>query len=174
MTKNNAAIQQLDKDLADIKGAIQGTAANDGTTAGTDMEDGSVFAGMTKEGKLIYALPKDLGFTATFNDAAKAVKKLNEKKALGHDDWQIPDLDTLKVLQRNQNQGSLKGTFNTSDKGSRSDCPHWYWSSTQNPDCSSYVSDVRFSDGNHIWLHKDYNRLSCRPVRLVASAPSLG
>ena len=171
MAKNYAAIKQLDKDLADIQGEIRGTAANDGTIAGTDMEDGSVFAGTTKDGKLIYALPKDIGFAATFNDAAKAVKKLNEKKALGHDDWQIPDLDTLGVLQRNQNQGSLKGTFTTeAEKGS--DHPLWYWSSTQNPDKSSNVYVVRFSDGDQIWGHKDVNRLSCRPVRLVVPASS--
>ena len=131
MTKNNAAIDQLKKSLAEVQGKIQGTAANDGTTAGTDMEDGSVFAGVTKDGKKIFAMPVDLGFTATFNDAAKAVKMLNEKKALGHDDWQIPDLETLKTLQRNQNQGSLKGSFNTTNKGSGSDYPDWYWSSTE-------------------------------------------
>ena len=170
MVKNNAAIKQLDKDLADIQGEIRGAAANDGTTAGTDMEDGSVFAGTTKDGKLIYALPKDLGFTATFNDAAEAVKKLNEKKALGHDDWQIPDLDTLRVLQRNQNQGSLKGTFNTTYKASGSDCPDWYWSSTQSPGNSSYVYFVRFSDRDQGWFRRDYARLSCRPVRLARFA----
>lgn len=166
MTKNNAAIDQLKKSLAEVQGEIQGTAANDGTTAGTDMDDGSVFAGVTKDGKKIFAMPMDLGFTATFNDAAKAVKKLNEKKALGHDDWQIPDLETLRTLQRNQNQGSLKGTFNTSNKGDGSDCPAWYWSSTPTRDYTSYVDNVRFSDGDENWNGKDNFRLSCRPVRL--------
>ena len=174
MTKNTAAIKQLDKDLADVRNEIQGLAANDGTTAGTDMDDGSVFAGVTPDGKQIYAMPKDLGFTATFNDAAKAVKKLNEKKALGHDDWQIPNLDTLKVLQKNQNQGSLNGTFNTSDKRSGSGYPHWYWSSTEHPVTSSVVYNVRLSDGGQNWILKDSIRLSCRPVRLVAPAPSRG
>ena len=172
MTKNNAAIDQLKKSLAEVQGEIQGTAANDGTTAGTDMEDGSVFAGLTRDGKKIYAMPMDLGFTATFNDAAKAVKKLNEKKALGHDDWQIPDLETLKTLQRNQNQGSLKGTFNTTNKGSGSGYPVWYWSSTEHRNDPSYVHGVRFSDGHEHWHLKDLIRLSCRPVRLVAAPGS--
>ena len=174
MTKNDAAVEKLKQTLTEVRGEIQGLAANDGTTAGTDMEDGSVFAGMTPDGKQIYAMPVDLGFTATFNDAAKAVKKLNEKKALGHDDWQIPDLNTLKVLQRNQNQGSLKDTFNTSDKGSGSDCPDWYWSSTEDRDSPSYVPIVRLSGGYEYWNRKDNLRLSCRPVRLVAAAPSRG
>lgn len=109
MAKNNAAVR-VEAGSCSGGNELQGTAANDGITAGTaDMEDGSIFAGTTKDGKQILAMPINLGFTATFNDAAKAVKELNEKKALGHDDWQITDLDTLKVLQRNQNQGSLKG-----------------------------------------------------------------
>lgn len=175
MTKNQAAVKKLKQDLAQVRGELLGTAANDGTTAGTDMEDGSVFVGTTPDGKQIYAMPLDLGFTATFNEAAEAVKKLNEKKALGHDDWQIPDLDTLKVLQRNQNQGSLKDTFNTTiNTGGGLDFPRWYWSSTEYPDHSSGVYLVRFSDGYHGWNHKDGNRLSCRPVRLVDPPPSRG
>ena len=170
MAKNTAAVEKLKQDLAQVRGELQGTAANEDTTAGIDMEDGSVFAGTTKDGKQIYAMPIDLGFTATFNDAAKAVKKLNEKKALGHDDWQIPDLDTLRVLQRNQNQGSLKGTFTIADKGG-SDFPDWYWSSSLLPVTSSNVCIVRFSGGRQRWNHKDTdNRLSCRPVRLVSPA----
>ncbi len=166
MKKNNAAVDQLKKSLAKIQGEIQGTAANDGITAGTDMDDGSVFAGVTKDGKKIFAMPMDLGFTATFNDAAKAVKKLNEEKALGHDDWQIPDLETLRTLQRNRNQGSLKGTFNTSNKGDGSDFPDWYWSSTPHRASTDLVALVRFSDGLEGWFTKDYGRLSCSPVRL--------
>ena len=110
----------------------------------------------------------DLGFTATFNDAAKAVKKLNEKKALGHDDWQIPDLETLKTLQGNKNQGSLNRTFDTTNEGSGSDYPAWYWSRTPHRGYPASVDIVRFSDGDENWLHKDITRLSCRLVRLSA------
>lgn len=145
--------------------------------AGTKMADGSVFAGLTADGKQqIYAMPTDLSVTLTFNDAAKAVKKLNADKALGHDDWQIPALENVRVLQKNQNEGALKGTFNTSNKGSSSVFPGWYWSFTEYRDGPSCVRGVRFSDGGELWNHKDYDRFSCRPVRLVAtsSAPAPG
>ena len=138
--------------------------------SGQKMADGSVFAGMTADGKQqIYAMPEDLDVTMTFNDAAKAVKKLNSQKALGHDDWQIASLENTRVLYKNQNEGALKDTFNTSgNKGSGSSCPVWYWSSTEDRGNSSFVPVVRFSGGDELWVHKDYGRLSCRPVRLVA------
>lgn len=138
--------------------------------AGAKMADGSVFAGMTADGKQqIYAMPKDLSVTTTFNDAAEIVKALNRNKflALGHDDWQIPGKENLLIMQKNQNEGALKGTFNTSNKGSGSGYPGWYWSSTEHRDHPSDVWVVRFSDGYVGWYPKDYDRLSCRPVRLV-------
>ena len=139
---------------------------------GQQTADG-VYAGLTADGKQqIFAMPTDLGVTMTFNDAAKAVKKLNSNKALGHDDWQIPALENVRVLQKNQNEGVLKGTFKTA-VSSGSNCPDWYWSSTEDRGNSSNVRIVRFSDGTEGWDHKDDLRLSCRPVRLVA-APSLG
>jgi len=88
----------------------------------------------------------------------------------------IPALENVRVLQKNQNEGALKGTFNTSgNKGSGSGYPVWYWSSTEVRDNSSHVRSVRFSEGYESWGRKDYDRLSCRPVRLVpvAAAPSL-
>jgi hypothetical protein len=140
---------------------------------GQEMPDHSVFAGFTADGKQeIFAMPKDLGVTMTFNDAAEAVKKMNAENALGHNDWQIPALDNLHVLQKNQNEGTLKGTFKTASSRDDSVYPDWYWSSTENRDGSSDVHNVRFSYGYEGWDLKDY-RLSCRPVRLVA-APSLG
>jgi hypothetical protein len=137
---------------------------------GTTIADGSVFAGVTADGsQRIYAMPRDLDVAMTFNDAAKAVKKLNSQRALGHDDWQIPALDKLRVLYSNQNEGALKGTFNMSgNKGIGSVSPVWYWSSTEHRDHPSYVWNVRFSDGYEGWSPKDNGRLSCRPVRLVA------
>jgi Protein of unknown function (DUF1566) len=139
---------------------------------GARMEDGSVYAGLTADGKLILAMPTDLDVRMAFNDAAAAVKKLNADKALGHNDWQIPVLENVRVMQKNQNEGKLKGTFKIA-ASSGSDYPGWYWSSTEDRDNSSFVRGVRFSDGLECWDRKDYNRLSCRPVRLVAaSAPT--
>jgi hypothetical protein len=148
---------------------------------GQQTADG-VYAGLTADGKQqIYAMPTDLDVTMTFNDAAKAVRKLNRNKALGHDDWQIPSLENVRVLYKNKDKGALKGTFNTygGNKGRGSDFPGWYWSSTEVRGHSSSVYSVRFSgcyeDGVYEdWDHKDDFRLSCRPVRLVpVASPAL-
>ena len=139
--------------------------------------DGTIYAGLTADGKQeIYAMRTDLSMTLTFNDAAKSITQLNANKAFGHDDWEIPSLETLRVLYKHQNEGVLKGAFNTTIKGSGSDYPGWYWSSTENRDDSSCVHDVRFSDGYEHWHHKAGSRFSVRPVRLVAtsSAPRPG
>lgn len=154
--------------------------ANDTATAvakgslelGQKLQDGSVFAGLTADGKQqIFAMPTDLDVTVIFNDAAKAVEKLNSKNTLGHNDWQIPALDSLHILQKNQNEGSLKGTFKTAYAGG-SDYPDWYWSSTPHPNTPVLVGFVPFWDGDEGWDRRDNHRLSCRPVRLVA-APGL-
>jgi len=135
---------------------------------GTVMKDGTIFAGLTADGKQqIYAMPKDLNRTVTFNDAEKAVEELNADKVLGHDDWQIPDLDSLHVLRKNQNEGKLKDTFKTvASRGV--DSPDWYWSSMQDHDDPSVADTARFSDGLENWHGKNTSRVSCRPVRLVA------
>jgi len=147
-------------------------AAKKALEIGARMADGSIFAGLTADGKQqIYAMPNDLIVCVTFNDAAKVVRKLNEKNTLGHDDWQIPSSDSLHILYKNQNEGALKGTFNTSaDLGSGFVFPQCYWSSTKCPDNPSFVEDVRFSGGGGAWDRKDDVRLSCRPVRLVEAS----
>ena len=148
-------------------------AANDALELGAKMADGSIFAGLTADGRQqIYAMPTDLAVTMTFNDAAKAVKKLNNDKFLGHDDWQIPSLENLRVLYKNQNQGVLKDSF-TKEARKDSDSPDWYWSSSENRDDPSLVWVVRFSDGYEGWILKDFLRLSCRPVRLVEASVSV-
>jgi hypothetical protein len=138
-----------------------------------------VYAGLTADGKQqIYAMPKDLDVTKTFNDAAKAVEELNTANAFGHNDWQIGSLDVMRVLQKNQNEGKLAGTFKTASS-SGSDCPGWYWSSTPhrapNRAYPDGVDDVHFSNGDEYWGYKVFSRLNCRPVRLLpVAAPSLG
>jgi hypothetical protein len=135
-----------------------------------------VYAGLTADGKQqIFAMPKDLDVLMTFNDAAKAVEELNTANSFGHNDWQIPTLENLHVLQKNRKKGKLKGTFNTTDKRYADVSSGWYWSSTESPADPDYVDNVRFSNGDEIWYGKDSWRLSCRPVRLLpVAAPSLG
>ena len=107
--------------------------------------------------------PHDCPTLMTFNEAEKTVAFLGEG-------WRIPTLEELRILYNNKDN---IGGFKTAANPSGSDCPDWYWSSTEIRDYPSYVHTVRFSDGLESWNHKDYTRLSCRPVRLVA-APSLG
>ncbi len=140
---------------------------------GDQMQDGSVYAGLTEDGtQKIFAMPKDIGVTMIFNDAAQRVAQLNADEALGHNDWQIPVLENLRILQKNQAEGELKGTFKkikTASLGG-SDFLNWYWSAADNG--SSMVHDVCFSDGDEGWITKDSARLSCRAVRLVPVAPA--
>lgn len=88
----------------------------------------------------------------------------------------MPNLNTLKVLQRIHNKGDLKGTFTMWDTESGSSYSDWYLSSTEDRVNSPYVYSVRFSDGDELLGSKYDDRLSCRPVRLVAvtTAPALG
>ncbi len=72
----------------------------------------------------------------------------------------------LDNLCDHQNEGSFKDTFKMA-ASSASDCPDWYWSSTEHRDGPGNSWGVRFSDGDEGWGHKDFVRLSCRPVRLV-------
>lgn len=142
-----------------------------------------MFVGKTSDGKKdIYAMPEDIEVAMSFNDAAKAVQKLNSQKAFGHDDWQIPSLDIVHVLYKNQNKGFLGGTFNTIG-GISSSKHNWYWSSTQHYENEDYYDrvfrddDVRlwsvcFFDGMENWHHSTA-RVSCRPVRLVEASAVL-
>jgi hypothetical protein len=163
---------------ADNKAAVIRVRGDGDLELGQKMADGSVYAGLTADGKQqIFAMPTDLktkflkSQVMTFNKAAERVTQLNATNAFGHHDWQIPALDNLHILQKNQNEGSLKGTFKKV-ASSGSDYPVWYWSSTENRDSPSDVWNVRFSDGLEDWNHKDLIRLSCRPVRLVAAPGS--
>ena len=103
--------------------------------------------------------PHDLPEVMTYLDAEKAVAKMG-------DGWRIPTLEELQLMYKNKDE-----TFCTA--AIASDYPGWYWSSTEPRDYSSSVHIVCFSDGGESWDFKAGDRLSCRPVRLVA-APSLG
>ena len=138
---------------------------------GYEMEDGSIFSGLTADGQRIFAMPTDLDVTMTFNDAARRVEELNADKTLGHDDWQIPTLENLRVLYKNQNEGKLAGTFNTASSNGL-DYPDWYCSSTEESGRSLYMYCVRFLYDQENRVRRDNVHLSCRPVRLVA-APGL-
>jgi hypothetical protein len=152
---------------------------NDTLKPGTKMADGSVYAGKTAVGELMFAMPQDLDVTMTFNAAAKAVQTLNRDKALGYDDWEIPSIENLHTLRTNKNEGSLKGTFNLmAAQEPGFGWPDWYWSCTQPRGDANSVHFLRFSYSNLSWPpdagwgHKDLCRLSCRPVRIVAPAAS--
>lgn len=144
------------------------TPAKETLELGQKMQDGSIYAGRTVSGFIqqIFAMPTDLSATMTFNEAAEAVEKLNAENALGHNDWQIPSLDSLRILQKNQNEGYLKGTFATASSG----VCDWYWSSKQASSLFGpslpFKVDICFSDGRKLW-NPEYNTLSCRPVRMV-------
>jgi len=92
----------------------------------------------------------------TYPDAEKAVAKLGNG-------WRIPSMEELRLMYKNKD--SIGGFI---AEASRSDCPGWYWSSTEYRNSPSYVSSVRLSDGYEYWNLKDCSRLRCRPVRLVA------
>lgn len=113
-----------------------------------------VRADSVKTGLPFEIYPHDLPETMTYVDAVKATE------ALG-DGWHIPTIEELRLIYKNKDD-----SFCTSDRGG-SDCPDWYWSSSEDRDIPSYVWIARFSDGYERWVRKDYGRLSCRPVRLV-------
>ncbi|MBI3440649.1 MAG: DUF1566 domain-containing protein [Proteobacteria bacterium] len=109
-------------------------------------------------------MPKDL--VLTFNGATKAVDRLNAARALGHTDWQIPAMDELKILYKNQDRGALKGTFTKAASYKGPSFRFWYWSSTKDRGLSPYAHSLCFADGHEGGLYKDKPRFSCRPIRL--------
>jgi len=70
-----------------------------------------------------------------------------------------------------KNKGVLKGSFKkASDKifKAKDAEPAYYWSSTEERFNTSMMLSARLSDGDAAWGIKDFTRMSCRPVRLVA------
>jgi len=156
---------------------------------GEQTADGSVYGGLTPDGKKqIFVMPKDLDLALIFNEAAKAVDKLNTDKALGHSDWQIGSMEVMRVLKKHQHEGALKGTFKTDYRTTS-----WYWTSSEVYDKNAQENVARtllFAEGvrpdesallkgmprNTRGMPPDVLRAllpkqSCRPVRLVPVAP---
>lgn len=83
------------------------------------------------------------------------------------------DVKGLSVASGNiyacKDKGVLRGTFKLSAKQQDArEFSHWYWSSTEKKNDTSYVFFNNFSGRDyHSVLRTDY-RLSCRPVRLEA------
>lgn len=144
-----------------------------GPAIGARMPDGTIYAGVTADGARIFAMPEDLEGTMTSNNAQRAIEALNAQNAFGHNDWQIPSIDAIKVMGKNTGKGALAGTFSETtvlrDTAGFPIYPHWYWTSTHNPLFPSLVYATRLTDGEKVWFTKDDSRMSCRPVRVVAA-----
>ena len=134
---------------------------------GEKMLDGSIYAGLTDDGKhQIFAMPADLDAMTSFNKAAQTIEQLNAEKTLGHDDWRIPTRKQLRVLSRNRDKGALKDTFCT---GGNIWTRRWYLSRSEMRYIKPAVLTLRLSHDKPGWVRKDDDGLSCRPVRLMAS-----
>jgi hypothetical protein len=89
-------------------------------------------------------------------------------------EWFIPardsivgtDIDDIQIQTDTLFAHKDKGAFeNTFALVSGSDSAGWYWSCSERREDPSTVYDVRLSDGNVDWDHKDRISLSCRPLR---------
>jgi hypothetical protein len=121
------------------------------TKIGALMPDGTVFAGISPDtGRPMYATPKDVPLTCTFERAAKYAKGLD---AHGHTDWRVPTKAELNVLFQNC---SAIGGFNTTGSSPAG----WYWSSLRNVyECASAQ---RFSNGLQFnFLNHNHSALRC-------------
>ena len=176
----------------DIGKDIEGEGIYLGTCAPVDRDGVSL-----KKVFNVFAAPEDLPETMKYVDAVKYITLLKKwngydgtnyatdkelytalKDGTYNGGWIIPTRDILHGkdvdgkdttpdnILAHQDTGSFKGTFKMA-ASSGSDCPDWYWSSTEDRDNPSGVWVVRLSDGNDFWGPKDGLRLSCRPVRLV-------
>lgn len=146
----------------------------------------------------VFAAPEDLPKTMSYVDTVKYIAELEKwhgfdgtnyptdkeiyaalKKGSYNGGWIIPTCDilhgkdvdgkdtTLDNILAHKDKGSLKGTFKMT-RSSGSECPDWYWSSTEYRNHPADVWGVRLlSDGYDDRYLKDMLRFSCRPVRLV-------
>lgn len=149
---------------------------------GEEMEDGSVFVGLTTDGEhQIFVMPEDISLRGSFNQAREAVRRLNaDKKAnLGHDDWQIGSAEIMQIVRKNVSQGVLKESFK---KTFFRDCyyqnrtipakAYWSLSSTRDSLYPSNIATIRFTEGDGFkagavrYESDNAGKFGCRPVRL--------
>jgi len=169
---NELVIHSADWGDVTVKPAALAAVPDQGTT----MQDGSVFAGLYDDDKQqLFAMPKELDVKMSFNDAVLAVEKLNAEKALGHDDWQIPSIEQLRVM--NASRSFRRGyesaiTFKrSSSKDSKYEAA--YWSSTDYPwegsaKTSKLGRDFRDSSiGKDVVGERSKTLWYCLPVRVV-------
>jgi hypothetical protein len=141
---------------------------NEKLEIGQRLEDGTLCAGITNDGlHYIIAMPHDITLMRVFNDAKRLASKLNADYAFDHNDWRVPDLEELRIMQKNSKVEGLSETFNLTGKISNATLPGWYWSSTPSPDNPDTIANIRFSDGAEYHTDKDSDRLNCRYIRLV-------
>jgi hypothetical protein len=73
----------------------------------------------TGEKIVVVSLSRDLG--KTFDQAAQMIKKLNDEKFGGYDDWRLPSINELDALFDQRMKGALAKVFNVAGS--------WYMSS---------------------------------------------
>lgn len=123
---------------------------------GDKMRDGSIFAGLLRDGSALYTTSADAPLPHPFNEALEYAATLD---AHGHQDWRVPTKDELNVLFNNR---AAIGGFNIS--GPRP--AGWYWSSQADYGYGAWGQ--RFSDGHQYHFSKD-SPSSVRCVRLVSA-----
>ncbi len=108
-------------------------------------------------------------FPMTWDEALKAVKKLNEKNFLGYSDWRLPNRRELRSLVYYQAKNPVlppdhpfEGVFHG-----------WYWTSTTAAINPRYAWNVHFGGGRMFYSHKEDERMVW-PVRGIFKFPSTG
>lgn len=146
-------------DLSDVTG----TAAEEVVTkTGAVMANGTVYAGLTPDGKRMYVMPKDAPLKMSFDAAAQYVQAMNNAKVHGCTDWRVPTTAELKVLYSLKGEGTLSGTFNES--GAQF---HGFYLSSESPAGNSECAySVNFASGKDDYWYKT-RELSVRCVRTI-------
>ena len=112
------------------------------------------YGGKNMDGLIVYAAPRDAALQMNFNEAANYAQKLNKARYLGHDDWHVPTLRELRIL--NENSEKIGGfSFESA-----------YWSSSRDKDGDAWCSDFLLKD--EMTCTQSQSLL----VRLVRTIPS--